>query len=83
MPVRGRAVMMTALIAVLAGLLFAAVDASAQTPGKTGGFSSEPPPPPEPTAEISMAPDGRTAIAPAGAPEEVVKAVAAAYRSTR
>jgi cell wall-associated NlpC family hydrolase len=81
MPVRGRAVTMTALIAVLAGLLFAAADASAQSP--SGGFSSDPPPAPEPTAEISMAPDGRTAIAPAGAPEEVVKAVEAANRITR
>ena len=83
MPVRGRAVMMTALIALLVGVLFAATDASAQSAGTTGGFSSEPPPAPEPTAEISMAPDGRTAIAPAGAPEAVVKAVAAANRLTR
>jgi cell wall-associated NlpC family hydrolase len=82
LPVRGRAVTLTALIAVLAGLLFAATDASAQT-APSGGFSSEPPPAPEPTAEISMAPDGRTAIAPAGAPEAVVKAVEAANRITR
>jgi hypothetical protein len=83
LPVRGRAVTLTALIAMLAGLLFAAADASAQTAGATGGFSSEAPPAPEPTAEIAMAPDGRTAIAPAGAPEAVVKAVAAANRITR
>ncbi len=86
MPVRGRAVMLTALIALLAGLLLAATDASAQSPGATGGFSSEPPPeppPPEPAAEIAMAPNGRTAVAPAGAPEAVVKAVAAANRITR
>ena len=82
MPVRGRAVMMTALLAVLLGLILAAT-ASAQAGAPTGGFSSAPPPPPEPTAEISMAPDGRTAIAPAGAPEAVVKAVAAANRLTR
>jgi cell wall-associated NlpC family hydrolase len=73
---------MTALIAVLLGLILAAT-ASAQDGAPTGGFSSAPPPPPEPTAEISMAPDGRTAIAPAGAPEAVVKAVAAANRLTR
>ena len=83
MPVRGRAVLVTALIAVLAGLLLAATDASAQEPGASGGFSSEPPPPPAPTAEIALAPDGRTAIAPAGAPEAVVKAVEAANRITR
>ena len=82
MPVRGRAVMMTALIAVLLGLILAAT-ASAQDGAPTGGFSSAPPPPPEPTAEIAMAPDGRTAVAPAGAPEAVVKAVAAANRITR
>ena len=83
LPVRGRAVTLTVLIAMLAGLLLAVADASAQSTGATGGFSSEPPPAPEPTAEISMAPDGRTAIAPAGAPEAVVKAVAAANRITR
>src|SRR4051812_45158435 len=82
MPVRGRAAIVAALIAVLAGLLFAATEASAQT-APSGGFSSQPPPAPEPTAEIAMAPDGRTAVAPAGAPEAVVKAVAAANRITR
>ena len=71
--------------AVLAALIAAsgAADASAQSAGATGGFSSEPPPLPEPTAEIAMADDGRTAIAPAGAPEAVVKAVEAANRITR
>jgi hypothetical protein len=82
LPVRGRAVMMTALIALLVGVLFAATDASAQSAGTTGGFSSEPPPAPEPAAKIAMAPDGRTAVAPAGAPEAVVKAVAAANQTT-
>ena len=67
---------LAATIAVLG-----AAPASAQSP--SGGFSSEPPPLPEPTAEIAMAPDGRRAIAPAGAPEAVVKAVAAANRITR
>jgi len=82
LPVRGRTVLLTALFAVLLGLLLAAT-AGAQSTGATGGFSSEPPPAPEPTAEIAMAPDGRTAVAPAGAPEEVVEAVEAANRITR
>ena len=72
-----RAAMTAALLAVLLG----AADARAQSP--TGGFSSEPPPLPAPTANIALAPDGRTAIAPAGAPEAVVDAVAAANRLTR
>jgi hypothetical protein len=73
------AAMLAAMFAVLGGTPAHAQSAS-------GGFSSEPPPAPpapEPTAEIAMAPDGRTAVAPAGAPEEVVKAVAAANRITR
>jgi len=72
-----RAAMTAALLAVLLG----AADAHAQSP--TGGFSSEPPPLPAPTANIALAPDGRTAIAPAGAPAAVVKAVTAANRLTR
>jgi hypothetical protein len=75
LPARGRAV----ALAALAALLLCAADASAETP-PTGGFSSEPPPA---TAEIAMAPDKRTAVAPLGAPPEVVKAVAAANRITR
>jgi hypothetical protein len=81
LPVRGRTVAVAALAAVLLGVLLAAT-ASAQTPA-TGGFSSEPPPAPEPAAQIAMAPDNRTAVAPAGAPPEVVAAVAAANRITR
>jgi hypothetical protein len=81
LPVRGRTVALAALVAVLLGVLLAAT-ASADTP-PTGGFSSEPPPAPEPPAQIAMAPDNRTAVAPAGAPPEVVKAVAAANRLTR
>jgi cell wall-associated NlpC family hydrolase len=82
MPVRGRIVAVAALAAVLLGVLLAATDASAQT-ATTGGFSSTPPPPPEPTAEIAMAADNRTAVAPAGAPPEIVEAVEAANRLTR
>jgi hypothetical protein len=81
LPVRGRTVALAALAAVLLGVLLAAT-ASAQEPA-TGGFSSEPPPAPAPTAEIAMAPDNRTAVAPAGAPPEIVAAVAAANRITR
>ena len=51
-------------------------------PPPTGGFSSEPPPPPSPRRHRHGA-GQRTAIAPAGAPREVVKAVAAANRITR
>ncbi len=72
------AAMLAAMLAVLG-----AGEASAQSAGATGGFSSEPPPAPEPTAEIAMAPDKRTAIAPAGAPAEVVEAIEAANRITR
>jgi hypothetical protein len=82
MPVRGRTVALAALAAVLLGLLLAAADASAQS-NATGGFSATPPPAPEPTAEIAMAPDKRTAIPPTGAPPAVVKAIAAANRITR
>jgi hypothetical protein len=76
---------LAAVAAVLLGVLLAATDASAQTV-TTGGFSSTPPPPPpppEPMAEIAMAADKRTAVAPAGAPPEIVKAVQAANRLTR
>jgi hypothetical protein len=82
LPVRGRTVAWAALAAVLLGMLLAATDASAQT-AATGGFSSTPPPAPEPAAEISMAPDKRTAVPPAGAPPEVVAAIEAANRITR
>ena len=78
LPARGRAV----AVAAFAAVLLCASNASAQT-APTGGFSSEPPPAPEPTAKIAMAPDARTAVAPLGAPPEVVKAVAAANRITR
>ena len=80
LPVRGRTVAVAALAAVLLGLLLAAVDAHA-TP--TGGFSSDAPPAPAPVAEAAMSSDGRTAVAPAGAPEQVVAAIDAANRITR
>jgi hypothetical protein len=82
MPVRGRNVAMAALAAVLLGLLLAAVDARAATT-PTGGFSSEPPPAATPLASAAIAPDRRTALAPAGAPPQIVKAIAAANRITR
>ena len=82
MPVRGRTVALAALAAVLLGMLLAAGDASAQT-AATGGFSATPPPAPEPTAQIAMAPDKRTAVAPVGAPPQVVAAIRAANRITR
>jgi hypothetical protein len=77
LPARG----LTAVAACTFALAGAA-DAGAQS-GPTGGFSSVPPALPAPAAKIAMAPDGRTAVAPAGAPAEVVKAVAAANRITR
>jgi cell wall-associated NlpC family hydrolase len=77
LPARGR----TVALAAFAAVLLCATDASADTP--TGGFSSEPPAAPEPAAEIAMAPDNRTAVAPLGAPPQVAKAIAAANRITR
>jgi hypothetical protein len=82
LPVRGRTVIVTALAAVLLGLLLAAVDASAQTT-PTGGYSAKPPPTAAPLAKAAMAADRRTAVAPADAPPEVQDAVAAANRITR
>jgi cell wall-associated NlpC family hydrolase len=83
LPVRGRTVAAAALAAVLLGLLLAAVDARGSTATPTGGFSSDAPPATTmPTATASMNADRRTAVAPAGAPEEVVAAVAAANRIT-
>ena len=78
LPARGR----TAAWATLAAALLVTADASAQSP-PTGGSPWEPPAASEPAAEIAMAPDNRTAVAPAGAPPEVVEAVAAANRLTR
>ena len=74
LPARG-----LAAAAACAALLGGAATAHADTTA-SGGFSSEPPPPP---AQIAMNADGRTAVAPAGAPPQVVRAVAAANRITR
>jgi cell wall-associated NlpC family hydrolase len=81
LPVRGRTVALAATAAVLVGLLLAVVDASAAEEPRTGGFSSEAPT--SPTASAAMHTDRRTALAPAGAPQEVVDAIAAANRITR
>jgi cell wall-associated NlpC family hydrolase len=78
LPARRGLIAMAACSFAVAG----AADASAQT-AATGGFSSEAASLPAAAAKIAMAPDGRRAIAPAGAPEAVVKAVAAANRITR
>ena len=74
LPVRGRSVAIAAIAAVLLGLLLAAVDADADT----GGLA-----PAAPVANAAMSADQRTAVAPAGAPDEVVAAIAAANRITR
>jgi hypothetical protein len=87
LPVRGRTTALAVALAVLAGLLLATVDADARA--FTGGFSATPPPvpstaaPPAVTASAALAANGRTALAPAGAPPAVVKAIAAANRITR
>jgi cell wall-associated NlpC family hydrolase len=73
---------MAALAAVLAGVLLAAVDSS-DAHADTGGFSSEPAPADAPLASAAMNSDRRTALAPIGAPEEVIDAIAAANRITR
>jgi hypothetical protein len=68
------------VVALLALLIFPAL-AAADTP--TGGFSSEAPAVEAPVGKAAIAPDRRTAVAPAGAPEEVVDAIAAANKITR
>ena len=83
MPVHGRTVAFTVLAAVLLGMLLAAVDARADDSNTTGGFSSEPPPITAPIAHTALNDDGRTAVAPASAPQAVIAAVAAANRLTR
>ena len=82
LPVRGRTVATAALVAVLLGTLLAVVDASAAT--RTGGFAFEQPPPAAaPLARASMNSDARTAVAPAGAPAQVVAAIEAANPISR
>jgi hypothetical protein len=73
---------LAALAAVLIGMLLGAVEASADATS-TGGFSSEAPAAAAPLATASLAADRRTALAPAGAPARVVRAIAAANRITR
>jgi len=68
------------LAALCALLLFPAL-AAAESP--TGGFSGETPVAEAPVAEAALAPGGRTAVAPAGAPKKVVRAIAAANKITR
>ena len=71
--------MKSLLAAILAVLCLPAL-AAADTP--TGGFSSETPAVEAPVGRAAMTADRRTAVAPAGAPEEVVKAIAAANKIT-
>ena len=76
LPARGRSV----AVAALAALLLAAADAGADD----GGYSAvQVAPIAAPALTASISPDGRTALAPAGAPPEVVAAIAAANRITR
>ncbi len=75
LPARGR----TVALAASAAVLLCTGDAAAQS----GGFSSEPPALEAPVAKAAMNADRRTAVAPAGAPPEVVGAIAAANRITR
>ena len=82
LPVRGRNVAFAALAAVLLGLLLGAIDARAES-APTGGYSAAPPPVTAPLARAALAPDRRTAVAPAGSPPAVVNAIAAANRITR
>ena len=84
LPVRGRTVALAALSAVLLGLVLGGVDAYAVPPTVTGGFSSDTVvkvAAPAGAAAV-LAPDRRTAVAPVGAPQQVVRAIAAANRIT-
>ena len=78
LPVRGRSV---ALAALAASLL--AVGATRTATADGGGFAAEPAALAAPVAKAAMTPDRRTAVAPAGAPPQVVAAIAAANRITR
>src|SRR5688500_15036018 len=69
------------MLAALVALLFFPALASAETP--TGGFSSDAPVAEAPVGTAAIASDRRTAVAPQGAPEEIVKAIAAANKITR
>ena len=72
---------MKSILAALLALLFFPALASAETP--TGGFSSDAPVAEAPVGRAAMTADRRTAVAPPGAPPEVVKAIAAANKITR
>ena len=72
---------MKSILAALLALLFFPALASAETP--TGGFSSDAPVAEAPVGRAAMTADRRTAVAPQGAPPEVVKAIAAANKITR
>jgi hypothetical protein len=80
LPVRGRTVAIAALAAMLLVLLLA-VDARTAH-AATGGFSVEQQPVAAPLAHAAMNSDRRTAVAPVGAPAEVVSAIEAANRIT-
>jgi hypothetical protein len=88
MPVRGRHVALAALFAVVLGTLLVTVEAdAAQADNGTGGVSATPPPAPVPAAPVARAalaaPGARIAVAPLGAPPQVIAAIAAANRITR
>ncbi len=70
--------------AALCAAALALVPAAAEADPGGGTQAPEPgPPAPAPVAQASLAADGRTAVAPAGAPPAVVAAVAAANRINR
>lgn len=77
LPVRGRSV----AIAALAALLLAAVPAGTAN-ADDGGFPAQVAPVAVSALTASLSLDGRTALAPADAPPEVVAAIAAANRIT-
>jgi hypothetical protein len=69
------------ILAALLALLFLPASALAETP--TGGFSSDALVAEAPVGKAAIAADRRTAVTPQGAPEQVVKAIAAANKITR
>jgi cell wall-associated NlpC family hydrolase len=77
-----RATLRLATLALSAGVLLVAVpDANADAP--TGGVPAPNPNATAPTASAALASDGRTALAPLGAPAAVQAAIAAANRINR
>ena len=71
---------MKSIVAALFALLILPASALAETP--TGGFSSDASVAEAPVGRAAIASDRRTAVAPQGAPAEVVKAIAAANKIT-